>query len=124
MVLKRYVTLLLLGLCMSSQLWSMAEKPAGLTIENITASEITDSQIVIKFNTNLAVASQVRYGLNYDFINYQKLTSSALNLEPGTVHSIALTGLKSKTTYRYQVLLRDPNSNEQVYSDFLTATTL
>jgi hypothetical protein len=103
---------------------AMAEKPAALAINDITASEITQSQIVVKFTTNLPVSSQVRYGLNYDFVNNQKLTSSALNLEPNTTHAVALTNLKPKTSYRYQVLLRDPNTNEKVYSDFLTANTL
>jgi hypothetical protein len=109
---------------MATSLSAMAEKPAALTINDITASEITQSQIVIKFNTNLPVTSQVRYGLNYDFVNNQKLTSSALNLEPTTSHAVALTNLKAKTSYRYQVLLRDPNTGDKVYSDFLMANTL
>lgn len=115
------IGIFLLGIAFSFPAFSV--EGTKLTISNIELNTPSGTQIVVKFKTNKAVSGQVRYGLNYDFENHARLTSSAVDLNESMDHEIYLTDLKAQTTYRVQILLRDPSTQEQVFSDFLAVTT-
>jgi len=76
------------------------------TISGIGAGSISSSTVVISWTTNEASTTQVEYGTT---ISYGSSTTLDTNLV--TSHSVSLTGLSPSTTYNYRVLSRDAAGN-------------
>jgi hypothetical protein len=76
------------------------------TISNVRETATTATGTVITWMTNEAATSQVEYWIGSG-------THLLTTLDPTLVssHSVTLTGLRSGTTYRYQVLSRDAAGN-------------
>jgi hypothetical protein len=87
-------------------------------ISSVTASSITASAATITWTTDKASDSQVDYGPTTAYGS-----TSALNSNLVTSHSITLSGLGSTTLYHFRVRSRDAAGNLATSSDF-TLTTL
>lgn len=87
-------------------------------ISLVTASSITFSAATITWTTNEASDSQVIYGPTTAYG-----TTSPLNTNIVTSHTITLNGLTSGTLYHYRVRSRDAAGNQGLSGDF-TFTTL
>jgi peroxiredoxin len=92
-----------------------------LTISGINASSITDVGATISWVTDKAATSQLEYGTTNTYGS-----STALNQDLNTSHSITLTGLKPSTTYHFKVKSKDATSNEATSQDqtFTTRSTV
>ena len=88
------------------------------TISGIGAGSISSSTVVISWTTNEASTTQVEYGTT---ISYGSSTTLDTNLV--TSHSVSLTGLSFSTAYHYRVKSRDEAGNLSISGD-LTFTTL
>src|SRR6266481_1535047 len=91
--------------------------PTTLVISSLTATNPTDSGVVVTWTTNVATSSQVNYGATAAYG-----TQSALNSSLVTSHSATLSGLSPSTLYHYQAVSVD-GSNNQVSSADFTFTT-
>src|SRR3990172_852261 len=76
------------------------------TISGIGAGSISSSTAIISWTTNEASTTQVEYGTT---TSYGSSTTLDTNLV--TSHSVSLTGLSPSTTYNYRVLSRDAAGN-------------
>jgi peroxiredoxin len=83
-----------------------------LTISGVNASNITDVGATIGWITDKAATSQLEYGTTSA---YGSTTTLDQNLN--TSHSIALTGLKPSTTYHVKVKSKDATGNEVTSQD-------
>ena len=111
--------------CLNGKGWTMGEAPqTPLTIVTQNVTEISDTFFTVTFQTNKPVSGQIRYGTNYDFVNAHQLTSAQLILNETTQHEIKIDSLLPKTSYRYQIILKDPVSGEKAQSDYYLVTTL
>ena len=88
------------------------------TISNVTTSGITTTGATVSWATNEPSDTLVEYGTSTLYGNSINGSSTL-----GTNHSIALTGLKSGTTYHYRVTSKDAAGNPATCSDH-TFTTL
>ncbi len=88
------------------------------TISNVTSSSITLTGATVSWTTNEASDTLVEYGTTTLYGN-----STGANPTLVTNHSVALTGLKSGTTYHYRVTSKDAAGNPATSSDY-TFTTL
>lgn len=86
-------------------------------ISNILVSEVLDSSVIISWTTDENADSLIQYGVT-DSLGSEK---SAATLT--TSHSMTLTGLSSNTTYYYNILSSDADSNqsESGENSFVTA---
>jgi hypothetical protein len=110
---------------LSVQAWSMGEEPKlGLQIVTQNIESITSSNFTVTFETSKPVSGQIRFGTNYDFVTFRKITSAQFILDEKTHHKITIEGLLPQTSYRYQIILRDPKTNEKAESDYYLVTTL
>lgn len=86
----------------------------GISEDSIATSDISPSSAIITWTTDETSDSQVEYWPG---------SLSALDVTLVTSHSVALTGLKSETTYHYKARSRDAWGNLAV-SEEHTFTTL
>jgi peroxiredoxin len=84
----------------------------ALIISGINASSITDVSAIIGWVTDKAATSQLEYGTTNTYGS-----STALNQDLNTSHSITLTGLKPSTTYHFKVKSKDATGNESTSQD-------
>jgi peroxiredoxin len=89
-----------------------------LTISGIKVSNITDLSATIGWMTDKAATSQLEYGTTNAYGS-----TTTLDQELTTSHSITLTGLKPITTYHFKVKAKDAGGNEATSQD-QTFTTL
>jgi len=107
--MKRTLTLLALGLMLSSPLAfaqksmdSANEKAVKIT-QGPTISNITGNSATINWTTNAAGANHVRYRA----AGSNSAWKSAYAAGGGTNHSLQMTGLEPGKTYEWQILTRD-----------------
>ncbi|MDD1679225.1 MAG: Ig-like domain-containing protein, partial [Methanomicrobiales archaeon] len=86
-------------------------------ISSVSAINISASGATIAWTTDKPTDSQVNYGAG---AAYGSTTS--LNSNLATSHSVLLTGLAANTSYHYQVLSRDGTGNLAVSGDFIFQT--
>jgi hypothetical protein len=86
-------------------------------ISNVFASNLTASGAAIIWNTDEPSDSQVEYGLN---TNYG--STSPLDANRVTSHSVTLSGLAANTTYHYRVKSKDASGNSKTSADFTFTT--
>jgi peroxiredoxin len=92
-----------------------------LTISGVNTSNITDLSVTIGWMTDKAATSQLEYGTTNA---YGSTTTLDQNLN--TSHSITLTGLTPITTYHFKVKSKDATGNEAASQDqtFSTRSTV
>jgi peroxiredoxin len=92
-----------------------------LTISGVNASNVTDVGATISWATDKAATSQLEYGTTNAY-------GSTTTLDPNlnTSHSITLAGLKPSTTYHFKVKSEDATGNEATSQDqtFTTRSTV
>ncbi|GEM_PF-2289437 len=86
-------------------------------ISNVNSSNITTAAATINWSTDEASDSQVEYGLD---TNYG--STSALDANRVTSHSVALAGLTANTTYHYRVKSKDAAGNLAISGNFTFTT--
>jgi peroxiredoxin len=93
----------------------------ALTISGIKTSNITDLSATIDWITDKAATSQLEYGTTNTYGS-----TTALDQNLNTSHSITLTGLKPSTTYHFKVTSKDATGNEATSQDqtFTTRSTV
>jgi hypothetical protein len=92
--------------------------PSGPPIISLVdASAISTSEATITWTTDEAATSQVEYGLT---TSYGSTTTLDTNLV--TSHSVSLSGLSAATPYHYRVKSKDASQNEAVSDDFTFIT--
>jgi hypothetical protein len=91
--------------------------PQGFSISDVSASDLTENTATIVWTTTTGTTSQVAYGLDTDY-------GSSTTLDPNlwTSHSVGLTGLIRFTTYHYRVISKDVGNNEIVSGDYTFRT--
>ena len=82
------------------------------TITNRTATSITANSATITWTTSEPADSQVDYGLTTSYGSSTPLDSNRV-----TSHSVAISGLNASTLYHYRVRSRDGAGNLRVSSD-------
>jgi len=83
-----------------------------LTISGVNTSNITDVSATIGWVTDKAATGQLEYGTTNA---YGSTTTLDQNLN--TIHSITLTGLKPSTSYHFKVKTKDATNNEAISQD-------
>ncbi len=83
------------------------------TIENVTASSITNNSAIITWDTDEIADSLVKYGTSPGSYTDNKYDSAYV-----TSHSIGLTDLVENTTYYYVVKSTDPSNNSSESSEY------
>jgi peroxiredoxin len=93
----------------------------AFTISGIKTSNITDLNATIDWVTDEAATSQLEYGTTNAYGS-----TTALDQNLNTSHSITLTGLKPSTTYHFKVKSKDATGNEATSQDqtFTTRSTV
>lgn len=91
---------------------------SSLTISNVGATSITNSGATISWSTNLGGTSQVDYGTTTQYGS-----STTLDTNSVTSHSVALTGLEAATTYDFRVRSKDSTGVEVPSANFTFTTT-
>lgn len=86
-------------------------------ISNVQAGSITNTSATITWTTNTASSSQVQYGLTTGYGS-----SSPLDSNQVTSHSVSLSGLSPNTLYHYRAI--STNTNGTTNSSDFTFTTL
>lgn len=76
------------------------------SIQNVSKSEITETSATIKWVTNEPATSQVNYGKTETYGS-----TTPLNSNLTTTHSVTLTGLDNGTTYNFRVISKDGSGN-------------
>jgi len=87
-------------------------------ISAVNSSDIAVIGATIKWTTNKAATSQVEYGTT---TAYGSTTTLDTNLV--TTHSVRLTSLSANTTYHYRVISSDASKNEVLSADATFTTT-
>ena len=88
------------------------------TISARTATNITGTSATITWTTNEPATSQVDYGLTTSYGSTTPLDSNLV-----TSHSVVLTGLAPNTTYNFRVRSADAAGNERVSANSTFRTT-
>lgn len=86
-------------------------------ISGVTAINVGNTRATITWNTDVAASSQVQYGLTTAYE-----TSSILDLNLVTSHSVDLTSLSPLKTYHYRVRSSDAAGNPVFSADFAFTT--
>jgi phosphodiesterase/alkaline phosphatase D-like protein len=86
-------------------------------ISGISSSGVTSSSASISWATDEASDSQVDFGASTSYGS-----SSPLNTNLGTSHSLLLSGLSASTLYHYRVKSRDGAGNLAISGDFTFTT--
>jgi len=97
--------------------WTLRIDPAsggtgGPVISSIAASSITTSGATINWTTDVASTSQVEYGTTTSYGS-----STTVNSNLVTSHSVALTGLSANTLYHFAVLSTNSGGTQSVSGD-------
>ncbi len=87
------------------------------TLSAISSSNITSSSETITWTTNEASSSQIEYGTTTSYGS-----STTLNSNMVTSHSVTISGLAGSTTYHFEVVSTDASGNQAVSSDFTFTT--
>ncbi len=88
------------------------------TISGVNSSGVTNSSASINWTTNEAADSQVEYGPSTSYGS-----STPIDTNRVTSHSMTLGGLLSGTTYHFRVKSRDAAGNLATSGDFAFTTT-
>jgi len=125
--MKRLVRAVVVLLCLAALLTSLhctttEETPGDATpsdttspvISSVNASDFTTSSVTIGWLSDENATSQVEYGTTSSYGS-----SSALDSNLVTTHSVSLTGLTAGTTYHYRVNSRDAAGNESASGDYM-----
>ncbi len=91
---------------------------AAPIIASVNTSPTTATSVIIAWVTNEPATSQIEYGLT---TSYGSTTPLDANLV--TNHSVTLSGLNAMTTYHFRVKSKDASGNETIDID-RTATTI
>ncbi|MBN2098902.1 MAG: fibronectin type III domain-containing protein [Dehalococcoidia bacterium] len=86
------------------------------TISGVVVSITSSSTATIAWTTNESTTSQVEYGTTTSYGSSSTLDSNLV-----TTHSVGLTGLSSCTTYHYRVRSKDACGNEAISQDYTFA---
>jgi Purple acid Phosphatase, N-terminal domain len=86
-------------------------------ISRVVSGSVTTTGAIITWTTDQAADSQVEYGTSADYGSSTSLDSNMV-----TSHSVALAGLTSGTTYHYRVKSGNANG-DSVSSDYAITTT-
>ena len=78
-----------------------------LVIPEVNVSDITETSATITWTTDKPATSKVEYGETEDYG-----TTTPLDEELTTSHSVTLDGLEPNTTYYYRVISQDASGNE------------
>ena len=81
-------------------------------ITNLSASSVTAASAVVTWSTDELATSQIEYGTTASYGS-----TTTLDEELVTNHSVSLTGLEGDTTYRFRVKSEDVAENEAVSTD-------
>ena len=86
-------------------------------ISGVASTSITTSGATVSWTTNEAATSQVEYGQTTSY-------GSSTTLDPNLVtsHSVNLSGLTANTTYHYRVISKDSSGNSATSGDFSLTT--
>jgi peroxiredoxin len=95
-----------------------ADKTAP-TISGLSVSYITESSAIITWHTNEPATSQIKYSKSEEAVSTTPLDSNLI-----TDHSITLTKLDSGTTYNFTIMSKDAAGNEATSAASQTFTTL
>lgn len=87
-------------------------------ISAVNTSGTTNSSVTITWTTNEAATNQVMYGLT---TSYGSTTPLDTNLV--TSHSVTLSGLSASTTYHFKVKSKEASGNEAMSGDFTFTTS-
>jgi phosphodiesterase/alkaline phosphatase D-like protein len=87
------------------------------TISAVQASNVASSGATVTWTTNEASDTQVEYGTTTAYGS-----STTLDANPVTAHSVALSGLTANTLYHYRVKSRDAAGNLATSQDFTFTT--
>src|SRR5262249_30637436 len=87
-------------------------------ISGVSASATSPSSATISWNTDQPATSQVDYGATSAYGS-----STALNSNLVTSHSVALSSLTPATTYHYRVRSSDGGGNLATLADFTVITS-
>jgi peroxiredoxin/predicted amidophosphoribosyltransferase len=95
-----------------------APESRTLTISNVEESQITDTGVVIIWQTDFPATGQVEYGTG----EYNQ--STATDTQLSTEHSISINGLSPEETYYYRIISTDADGNEATSQTDRTFTTM
>lgn len=91
---------------------------AAPVIKNVDVSNLTPTTATVNWKTDKPAAAEIEYGLS---TNYNLLTPAEFCRD--TLHALALTGLKPKTTYHFRIRAKDAAGKVALSRD-TTFTTL
>jgi phosphodiesterase/alkaline phosphatase D-like protein len=86
-------------------------------ISVVNSNDITKTGATITWTTNEAATSQIEYGLTEEYDS-----STTLDTNLVTSHSVDLTGLKAGKAYHYRVISIDAANNRAVSEDYTFTT--
>ena len=89
----------------------------AITINNVQTSNITSSGATISWQTNIPTSGGVELGKN-EFSNAYVSAGG----KPATSHSVQITGLEARTTYRFRITAAD-KAGKLVYSSIYDLAT-
>jgi len=91
---------------------------ASPVISGVSVSEITETIATIAWVTNEPATSQVEYGTTDAYGS-----TTSLDEELTTSHTVSLSGLEPNTTYHFRVKPKDEAGNEALSGDYTFATS-
>ncbi|MCX5992122.1 MAG: fibronectin type III domain-containing protein [Chloroflexi bacterium] len=97
---------------------SCARDMSPPTISDIRASDITETSVVITWETNEAATSQVQYGTSTGYGLWSQVTDALARDQ-----SITLEDLDPGTIYHFRVRCKDSSGNEAASDDQTFVTT-
>ena len=89
---------------------------APITFLNIEVTAIKDTSVVIRWDTDKAATGQIKYGVDISYGNLTEIEDLSY------WHSMEITGLNEKTTYRYRIRAKDYDGNETMSDDYTFTT--
>ena len=87
-------------------------------ISNIVVSYITDISVRISWVSDEPATSQVEYGTTSSYGS-----TTTLDEELATSHSVSLSGLEPNTTYHFRAKSKDEAGNQALSNDYVLATS-
>ncbi len=88
-----------------------------ISIANVNAGSLTETSAVITWDTDVPASSQVEYGLTVGYGSSTPLDSNLV-----TSHSVSLSGLTQNTTYHFRVKSTDSAGHAGSSGDFTFTT--
>ena len=85
--------------------------------------EVFPKKVKISYKTNLETTAQIVYGYNYDFIFEERLPATIMDFHPAKEHTTELSNLIPRTSYRFQIRVRDYQNNTAETKYYLVTTT-